>query len=145
LALFGSTTPSSRGTTDGESGRGSGTGTSRGDDCDDGCGFLPVGAGASRFISHTTAMLDLLRHELGPDVESLDSVLNDLGRSHAVLGVVEPELFEVLLSCLVDVVDGLIGLSDEARTSWNVVVRAVTNSLTEAVEATILEPSSRDY
>jgi hypothetical protein len=86
-------------------------------------------------------ILDLLHHALGPDVESLDEVLFDLGRRHAALGVGDPGMFSVMLSCLVEVVDELVSLSDVARRAWTVVTDALVTSLTTAIQATVWEHS----
>jgi hypothetical protein len=102
----------------------------------------PSSLGASRFALHVTMMLDLLHHALGPDVESLDEVLFDLGRRHAALGVGDPGLFSVMLSCLVEVVDELVGLSEEARRAWAVVSDALVTSLSTAAQATDSERSA---
>jgi hemoglobin-like flavoprotein len=89
-------------------------------------------------------MLDLLHHALGPDVESLDEILFDVGRRHAALGLCdEPELFEIMLSCLVEVVDELVGLSDQAQKAWKVVTNALVTSLSTAVQATKWEEQQR--
>lgn len=62
-------------------------------------------------------MLDTALNMIGPDLELLTEIMEDLGEKHVRYGV-KPEFYPVMGECLVLVLDGTITLSQSEKDAW---------------------------
>lgn len=64
-------------------------------------------------------MLDTALNMLGPDIEMLTEIMQELGIKHVRYGV-RPEMFPVMGECLIATLDATLprGLTEEERQAW---------------------------
>jgi hemoglobin-like flavoprotein len=86
-----------------------------------------------KFVQHAVGliqMMDTAIAMLGPDIELLTDMLEDLGKKHASYGIAT-DLFATLGEALIFTLDQLIGkhMDNDTREAWKVTFKAMTTDM----------------
>ena len=95
-----------------------------------------------RFAQHSRYLIQMLDRSLsllGPDVETLSTILHELGRKHVHYGVKE-DFFPPMGTALIQVLKELLNINDEVEASWVEVYTALSGQMIKAMneERTVL-------
>jgi hemoglobin-like flavoprotein len=91
---------------------------------------------STRLLKHASYFINMIDRAvslLGPDLELLTDVLEELGRKHSKLGV-KPSHFPVMGDALLKILEELLGdeCNDDVKEAWGEVYQAMTYDMIRA-------------